>query len=421
MGLFNSFQLGVSGLSAHSKKISSISDNIANSSTAGFKANEVEFEEALNQSLHSSFVPGGELSGVRQAKESQQMTQGELARSESSTDMAIKGEGFFELETKFGKAYTRNGSFQFNNQGELVNGDGHKVLGYTVSKEGVVTKNKAPIKIDLTERGGNPSNTIAMTLNLDARSDIKEFNPEDPYASSNFQRQIKVFNNEGKEKYVTVFFTKTAENQWSYNAMVEGPDAPGDLREGNFVAGASGTISFENGALASVTPGATSVNFKEGGSQELNFDFGQDSEDQNRKSSQYGTKNSVSFQRVNGNGPATVQSIGFGPNGTLQTYFSDGSVKDQAQVALANFTNKEGLKRIGSNLFSMSSQSGQAMLGTPGEEGLGEIESGAIELSNVDISHEFLELLSSQQAFNASSKTVSTADELLQKIINVRS
>ena len=104
----------------------------------------------------------------------------------------------------------------------------------------------------------------------------------------------------------------------------------------------------------------------------------------------------------------------------LQTYFSDGTVKDQAQIALANFTNKDGLKRLGSNLFTMSTRSGQAQVGAPGEEGLGDIESGAIEMANVSITEEFMDLLATQQAFNAASKTISTADELLQKVINVK-
>ena len=254
MGLFNSFQVGLSGLSAQSKKISSISDNIANSGTAGFKANRIDFEEALMQSMNENSNPVASMAGVKEGRQGQVMTQGEIARSETSTDMAIRGEGFFELETSYGKAYTRDGSFQFNKNGELINGDGHKVLGFSVGQNGQITKSKQPIKIDLTERAGSPSSQIDMTMNLDAREEIKEFNPEDPYATSNFQRMVKVVNNSGQEKYITVFFTKIADNQWSYNAMVDGPDAPGDNGEGIFTPGANGTINFDNtGKLAGVT------------------------------------------------------------------------------------------------------------------------------------------------------------------------
>ena len=420
MSLLNSFQIGLSGLSAGSKKLSSVSHNISNSNNNGFKANRVDFEEALQSSIDESTNPTASFAGVRQGRNDHNMAQGQIARSGSSTDMAINGEGFFEVETDFGKAYTRNGSFNFNNQGELVNGDGHKVMGYAVTNDGTVTKNKSPIKINLNERAPSATNNVNLLMNLDIREENKVFDPANPEETSNFQRSVKVFDNQGNEKYITMFFTKLDTGNWQYNAMLEGQDTPNG-EKGTYVQGGSGTINFDaDGRIQGVTSLTNTFNFKDAGEQTIDFNFGQDNPEGEQRSTQYGLENQVSFERSNGNTGSSVQSIGFGPNGVLQSYYSDGSVKDHAQVLLANFTNRYGLKRIGDNLFTSSKSSGQALLGTPGEKGLGEVETGAIELSNVEINKEFIEMINAQKSFNANSKALSTVDELLQKVINVR-
>ncbi len=420
MSLLNSFQIGLSGLTAHSKKLSSVSDNIANANNNGFKSNRMDFEETLQSSMDEQSNPTASFAGVKQGRRDHNMTQGQISRSDSSTDMAISGQGFFEVETDFGKGYTRDGSFNFNEKGELVNGDGHKVMGYTIGANGQVTKNKAPITVNVSERGARGTSEVSMRINLDIREDNKEFDPTKPYETSNFQRTVKVFDNQGQEKYVTLFFTKQEPGNWKYNAMMEGQDtASGE--EGSFVPAASGNISFdEQGKLSNVSSLTNSFNFKDAGEQTIEFDFGQNVSEGEESSTQYGLNNLVNSISSDGNAEAKVQSIGFGANGVLQTYYSDGGIKDHAQVLLANFTNQNGLKRVGDNLFLASNSSGQAQLGAPGEKGLGEVESGAIELSNVAVNEEFIEMMKAQKAFNANSKALSTADELLQKVINVR-
>ena len=420
MSLLNSFQIGLSGLSAQDRKLNAVSDNIANANNNGFKGNRVDFEEALQSSMNEHTMPTSTFAGVKQGRRDHNMTQGQIARTSSVTDMAISGEGFFELDTKYGKAYTRDGSFRFNKEGELVSGDGHKVMGYSIGENGQVTKNKSPIKININERPPEGTKNITMMMNLDIRGEDKVFDPDNPSATSNFQRTMKIYDNAGKERYITMYFTKLSSGNWQYNAMVDGSDAAGGIK-GTPVETASGTLSFDgDGNLTDHNNNFNNFNFRDSGEQSITFDFGENAPEGEQKTTQYGINNLVANQRIDGSAGAQMKSIGFGPNGVLQTYYSDGSIKDEAQVLLADFTNKTGLKRVGSNLFLASKSSGQAMLGAPGEGNLGEVQTSAVELSNVAVNEEFIEMMKAQKAFNANSKAISTADELLQKVINVR-
>ena len=423
MGLFSTYQIATSGAKAASQKMSTVSQNITNGGTTGYKKSSADFEEALGQQLGDMSSPGSSMAGVRHARQVLNMSQGDIARSQVATDMAINGSGFFKVETKFGPAYSRDGSFNFNKEGELVNGDGHKVVGFKIGPDGTPTNSQSPIKLDKATIAGTPTSEVKMILNLDAREDNKIFDPTNPSETSNFSKTVKVVDSQSNEKYVTVYFTKTADNSWQYNAMVNGTDAPGGV-QGQEYPGASGTLQFSpEGRLQSEQAISSTLSFAQSGNQNIQFDFGQalgEGGDGANASTGYGTDSSVSKFSENGRKKAQITSLGFGPNGVMQAFYDNGSTRDIAQVAIADFTNAQGLKKIGSNLFLESSQSGQASVGEAGKDGRGEILSQSLELSNVDIATEFTELMSTQQSFNANSKTMSTTDQLLKTIINVK-
>ncbi|OIQ20446.1 MAG: hypothetical protein BM556_00445 [Bacteriovorax sp. MedPE-SWde] len=422
MGLLNSLQTSISGIQASSQRMGSVSDNITNAGTAGFKGSNAEFEEALSTSIDEHSNPVSAHAGTKHSQTKMNMGQGDISRSTASTDMAINGEGFFRLETKFGTAYTRDGSFQFNKEGELVNGDGHKVQGYRVGEDGKVTTQQGPIKLERTEKPGTGTSKVDLVLNLDARENTKVFDPLNPRETSNFSKEVKIFDAQGKEKYITVYFSKIDNNQWQYNAMVDGEDYPGGVK-GTKYPGGSGVLTFNNGKLQSENKISGNFNFKDTGAQEIDIDFGEsitEGGDGGYATTTFGTKSSVSKFRSNGNKEATLKSIGFGPDGMLQAYFDNGEVDDVSQLMLGKFQNNQGLKKIGGNLFVETNSSGQASLGNPGTEGRGNILSQSVEMSNVDISNEYVNLMKSQATFAANSKTLSVSDQLLQKVINMK-
>lgn len=423
MSLLNTLSIGKSGLQSTSQKMNQVSENITNSGTSGYKKSTANFEEMLLQSMDENSNVASSMAGSKMANKTMNMSQGDIVRSGSNTDMAVSGKGFFKVETSSGSAYTRDGSFQFNKDGELVNSDGHKIIGFKVGANGQVSSAQSPIKLDVEKIPGAPTTQANMILNLDARSEIKVFDPANPKASSNYSNTIKVYDNNGNPRYTTVYYTKVAEGQWTYNAMIDGEDFPGGQKGQEYPAG-SGTLQFSpEGRLQAATPISSAFNFKDSGAQNINFNFGESlasGADGTNAATAFGTKSGVSKFSVDGTEAGDLKSVGFGPDGMLQLHFDNGTIKDIAQVALADFTNEQGLRRIGSNLYVETSKSGQAALGKPGEEGRGNIQSQSLEMSNVDIANEYVDLMSTQQSFQANSKTMSVTDELLQKVINVR-
>lgn len=422
MGLLDSLQTSISGAQASSKKMSSVTDNIANAGTHGFKGSNAEFEEALSISNDEHSNPTSAQAGTRHAITKLNFSQGEIARSSAGTDMAISGDGFFRVETKYGMAYTRDGSFEFNKDGELVTGDGHKVQGYRVGEDGKVTTQQGVIKLTDLTRPATGTSKIDVTLNLDARGDNKVFDPQNPDKTSNFSKEMKVFDATGKERYITVYFTKVDNNQWQYNAMVDGEDYPAGVK-GQKYPGASGLLTFDNGKLQNETKLASTFNFADAGAQEIDLDFGEsvaDGGDGSQATTTFGTKSSVSKFRADGHKTATLKSIGFGEDGMMQAHYDNGEIKDISQVMLGKFQNNQGLKKIGGNLYVETQSSGQANLGTPGSDGRGNVLAQSIEMSNVDIANEYVNLMKTQATFAANSKTLNVSDQLLQKVINLK-
>jgi len=422
MGLLNSLQTSISGAQVSSKKMSTVSDNIANAGTHGFKGSNAEFEEALSVSSDEHTNPTSSFGGAKHSLTKMNMTQGEISRSSAGTDMAISGDGFFRVETDHGAAYTRDGSFQFNKDGELVTGDGHKVQGYKVGNDGKVTTQQSVIKLTDMSRPAKGTSKIDVTLNLDARGNNKVFDPLNPDKTSNFSKEMKVFDSTGKERYITVYFSKIDNNQWQYNSMIDGEDFPGG-QKGQKFPGASGLLTFNNGVLQNEAKAVSTFNFKDAGPQEIDLDFGQsiaDGGDGSQATTTYGTKSGVSKFRADGNKQATLKSVGFGEDGMMQAHYDNGEIKDVSQVMLGKFQNQQGLKKIGNNLFVETNSSGQASLGTPGSDGRGNVLSQSIEMSNIDIANEYVNLMTTQATFAANSKTLNVSDQLLQKIINLK-
>ncbi|MCT4642057.1 MAG: flagellar hook protein FlgE [Bacteriovoracaceae bacterium] len=425
MGLLSSFNTGISGLNAAGSSMSVIGDNIANAGTFGFKGARAEFQDMMAKSLKG--IDGGDQigSGAKLAHVRQMYTQGDIARTESITDLAIAGNGFFAVETPNGRGFTRDGSFQFDKEGHLVNGDGYKVMGFVANDNGEISQKMDEIKLGNTTIPAKASEKINISMNLDSRAKVVQFDPTKPEETSNFNTSFSVYDNVGTQRLVSVYFNKTADGQWNYKAMVDGADAQGGT-PGTMVEMASGSLKFSaKGVLQEEVTAANAFNFNNGAAQGqvIDFNFGTsiaEGGDGSEATTQYGSDSTVARHTQDGYRAATLASLSFNDDGLLMAAYDNGETRDIAQVAIGKFENNEGLFKMGNNLYKETKKSGQAAMGRPGKDGRGGVQAKSIELSNVDIASEFINMMNAQRNFQANTKTITTTDQMLQEILNIK-
>ncbi len=425
MGLLSSLNTGVTGLRASGDGMNVISNNIANANTVGFKSSRAEFQDLLSRALKG--IDGGDQigSGVKLSHVTGLFNQGNIARTESLTDVALNGNGFFEIDAPFGKAYTRDGQFHFNKDGELTNGDGYQVVGFQANDDGTITNKSGPIKIGNTTVPATATQKVGLDMNLDSRDILMKFDPAKADKTSSYNNSVTVYDNIGTAHIVTMYFNKTADNVWEYHAMVDGKEAAGG-QQGVPVEMATGTLRFnDKGQLQEEITGNNSFNFANGAKpdQKIDFNFGKsivEGGTGSEATTQYGSHSSIARQTQDGGSAGTLASLSFNDDGVLSAVYSNGMTRSLAQVAIAKFENNEGLFRVGKNMFKESRASGQAALGKPGDDGRGEVLAKSVELSNVDMAEEFINLMNSQRNFQANTKTISTADKMLQEVLNIK-
>lgn len=425
MSILRSLNTGVTGLRAAGSGMSVVGDNLANAGTFGFKASRAQFQDVLASSLKG--IDGGDQigAGTKLAHVTPVFSQGTIERTQSITDMAINGNGFFPLQSPFGRVFSRDGSFHFNKDGQLINGDDHLVLGFKADPEGKITNRVEPIQLGRTTIPAKATENVVISMNLDSREDIKVFDIKDPDKTSSYNNSLVVYDNVGTARLVNVYFNKSAEGVWDYHVLIDGSEAAGGI-EGEFVEMATGQLKFNNkGVLDEEVESLNSFNFNKGAApdQKIAFDFGEtikEGGDGTEAITQYGSPSSIDKHTQDGASAATIAGLSFNDSGILSANYTNGETRNLAQVAIAKFENNEGLFKLGRNLFKESRKSGQAALDKPGASGRGQVRAKSIELSNVDMAEEFLKLMASQRNFTASSKTITTANEMLQEVLNIK-
>jgi flagellar hook protein FlgE len=424
MGILDSLNVGITGLSAVGSGMKIIGDNIANAQTIGFKSSRGEFQDILATSLKG--IQGGDQigSGVRLSHVTPIFTQGNIQRTESITDLAINGNGFFALDTPKGQTFTRDGTFRFNKDGYLINADGHKVKGFAASMDGKITNKITPVRIGNVTIPAKGTENVNVFMNVDSRAKVQEFDPENPDATSAYNTSVTVYDNIGTARLVTAYFNKTEENNWEYHVMANGNDT--ELKDPDvMVEMANGKLVFnDKGVLQEEQPGLNSFKFNSGaGEQQVAFDFGKSiSEGGNgfAAMTQFGSRSTVQRHTQNGSSAASLTSLSFSDEGILTAIYNNGETRDIGQVGITKFENNEGLNKVGKNMFQETRKSGQGAFGKPGESGRGEVFAKSIELSNVDLAQEFVSMMTSQRNFEANTKTITTADEMLQNVLNIK-
>ncbi|MCO5142763.1 MAG: flagellar hook protein FlgE [Oligoflexia bacterium] len=427
MGILSSMYTGVTGIQANGEALGVISDNIANANTVGFKTSRAEFADVVAKSLKGvlgghQIGRGTKLNGVTQI-----FSQGSVTQTDKATDVAISGDGFFVVDTEEGRAYTRNGSFNFNKDGELVNIDGNFVRGFRADDDGKITTKLDTIKLDRTIIDAKKTENLEIAMNLDIRADVLQngFDPAKPGETSNYSTGVTVYDSAGNSHNLTLYFSKQADNQWKWYAMGKGEEMVGG-EAGKGMVGASGTLQFTiDGKLQSQTIEQNAFNFTKGAQPEqaIAFKFGDDilaGGTGLKGSTQYGSNSDIYKHTQDGYTAGTLGGLSFNDDGVLSAFYTNGVTKNIAQVAIAKFENNEGLFKAGSNMFKESRNSGAANIGGPNTAGRGKVFSKSIESSTTDIASEFVNLIQMQRAFQANARTLSSSDEMMQEVLNLR-
>jgi flagellar hook protein FlgE len=422
----NSLYTGISGLNSYGTAMSVIGNNLANVNTVGFKASRITFADIMSQSLSGG---AGEFQigrGVQINSVVPQFMQGSFESTNSATDLAIGGEGFFLVKDQSGLFYTRAGEFIFNQDGDLVNPSGLALQGWRL-RDGNISDIMDNINITSISSAPRVTGDVSLTINLDGgeTEPLAVWDAQDPYNTSNYSTTLTIYDTLGESHMLTVFFRKAAAtNTWDYYALVDGDDTGAGTpyeQVGN------GTLEFTGDGALNLETFTTpiSINWNNGATvpQAVNIDFGDSISEGGTgldRTTQFGGESYTLYQTQDGYAAGNLLNISVDDRGKISGLFSNGVTMEIYQVALASFESPWELDMVGRNLYSATNDSGQPIIGIPGSSGLGSISSNSLEMSNVDISTEFVNMIRTQQAFQANSRIITTTDQLLQELINLK-
>ncbi len=432
------FRTALSGLNAASTDLNVTGNNIANADTVGFKGSRAEFVDVYAASYQGiSRLQAG--SGTRVSQIQQQMNEGNIEYTDNNLDMAIAGKGFFVLEDESGSTkYARAGQFFPDDEGYVTNSQRERLQVYPPTDDGGFnTGQLTDLRLQTGE--GPPSATenseIGVNLNADDEAidtDVyPDFDPDEP-ATYNYSTSQTVYDSLGAQHEMTMYFRKTDTNEWSvYTRMADGDGFAG--AESNPY-GDDGTIngphtlSFNSdGSLESIDgepPSDLTVEWSiDNGAQgndgepipglfEFDIDF--------TSATQYANESGVNELSQDGYATGMLTGIDIDDQGVAFANFTNGEARPLGKVALATFSNPQGLQPVGDSTWQETSDSGDPRLGEPGTSDLGLIQSGAIEASNVELAEELVNLITAQRNYQANSQTISTMDTITQTLINMR-
>ena len=421
----------ISGLQAHQTKMDVVGNNIANVNTVGYKSSTTVFEDTLSQMLRNGSAPTATTAGTNPAQVglgtkvaeiTTNFSQGSTQSTGRASDFMISGDGFFVTSAGNNqKLYTRAGSFDFDGGGRLVTPDGAILQGWMADPTTGVINPNGPLT-DLSIPFGQtmaptPTSKGAATGNLAATDAVGDA----------VQTQVTMYDPLGNAHQISYVFTNvstaTSPNTWNVQVKDEnGNQLPISTTGGTATpAPAAGTINvqFSGSTGAITTPATPTVTFSPAS---LAAGWGAVDVDLS-KMTQFGGKDSAAATTpVAGAGSAlgTLQSYSLGNDGTITGVFSNGLRKSIGQLAIANFANPSGMVTAGNSSYEVGDNSGNPAIGVAGSGGRGTLQAGALEMSNVDLSQEFTGLIIAQRGFQANSKVITTSDQILQDLVNMK-
>ncbi len=419
-----SFQQGLSGLNAASKNLEVIGNNVANANTFGAKASRAEFGDMYAAAM----LGGGGANigiGVNLQAVTQQFSQGNITTTSSGMDLAINGSGFFEVQQNGQTLYSRNGQFQVNKEGYIVNNQGAQLLGYRADGQGVIQPGMA-LPLQLPTAGIDPSATteIKMEVNLDSRAGatLPATTPAINFSDAttyNNATSLTVYDAKGQDVALTYYFQKAGTDSWNVyvtaNGTSVGVDGAGDPAPVTTLTFPSngGTPTAPTGPVTLDIPASTNA----AGAETLaisgiQLDLG--------SATQYGAGFGVTDLTQDGYAPGQLSGLSIEKSGVVMANYSNGQSKPAGQIELATFRNVQGLRPLGNNMWARTYESGDPIVGTPGQGNLGVLQSGALEESNVDLTGELVNMIVAQRVYQANAQTIKTQDSVLQTLVNLR-
>ncbi|WP_305463514.1 flagellar hook protein FlgE [Photobacterium leiognathi] len=395
-----SFDIALSGLDATNVQLNTISNNIANVSTSGFKESRTEFSAVYN---------GMQAGGVEVAAISQNFDKtGSITGTGRPLDLAISGSGFFVTKDHTGQTlYTRSGVFGSDKDNNIVSNNGAKLQGYTVDANNNLQAGAVGnLKITTASLPAKATDELAFVANLDARSSVIDpaINPFEPNSTDSFNSSYtsKVYDSLGNPHTVTQYFTKTNANEWQVNVVVDGTATPTQTQ--NVVFNTDGTLQSPTAPFA--------VNFNPAGADAANINI------DIAGTTQFGADFGVSTNAPNGYTSGELAGVRVEDNGMVFATYTNGQSQLQGQVMLADFANPQGLVKTNGTSWIQSFSSGAPVNGAPSTGTLGGLVAGALEGSNVDLTSELVSLMTAQRNYQANAKTISTSDKLTQSLFN---
>ncbi|SAL18357.1 flagellar hook protein FlgE [Caballeronia sordidicola] len=408
------YQQGLSGLSGASSDLDVIGNNIANANTVGFKESQAQFADMYANSVASA-VNNQVGIGTKLAEVQQQFGQGTITSTNQALDVAINGNGFFQLSDNGASVYSRNGVFHLNADGTIGNSAGQLLMGYAANNSGIVNSAATvPLTVSTANLPPVATKNVKFAFNLNSQSaDIPSTTAFDPTDSSTYSAtsSINVNDSLGGTHQVAVYFVKNSTGSWTaYGTTGTPPTLVGSAAGG----GVLGNVSFD--ASGNLT-GTSKFNFTipdgavSGGTQALSMDFA--------GTTQFGATSGVQSSSQDGAASASLTGFSVGTDGTLTGNYSNGNTQALGQIALANFANQNGLQDLGGNVYAQTGASGAAQISVPGATNHGTLQGGAVENSNVDLTSELVNLITAQRNYQANAQTIKTQQTVDQTLINL--
>jgi flagellar hook protein FlgE len=430
-GIVNGLFAGRAGIASHGSAIAVAGDNISNANTPGFKTNRAEFESLIagDGVLGRQFGSGSAIASVAAL-----FDQGTLEFTGRPLDLGISGNGYFVLARGDERLYSRAGNFKIDASGFIVNPGGLAVLGFPQNGSGALE----PLNANAIEQNAIESTEVTVAGNVNAGANLVSaasipvpgtaVPPTVTYADLNqvaeYSTVVDVFDSLGERHPTTLFFFHTGVNEYTVRAYVNNedvdpvptPPATGATGYPRFVGQSVMTFGGDGRRNPLPTSGVAdftaTVAWSNGSDvSEVDFTF--------NPLTQFSTASNILSISQDGTGVGTVQSISVGSDGRITALLSNGQQSLLGQVAMASFSNQEGLGRVTGNLLTSSTASGAPVIGRPETGVLGSIKSGTLELSTVDIASEFVKIITLQRGFQASSRLITTINQLLNEIIQL--
>ena len=410
----STFQTALSGLQAASTDLQVMGNNIANANTVGFKQSNAQFADAYASAIAGTSPQYGQIGiGTSVQTVAQQFSQGNIQTSANPLDIAINGQGFFQFNYDGATVYGRNGQFQIDKNGYVVDAAGGQLIG-TPAVSGALTGGTGPLQITATTLAPQATSGIGISLNLEAGATPiasgTAFNINDP-TTYNYSTSTTVYDSLGASHLMSTYYqlTSGATPTWNVYYAVNGTTTSGGVTSGSF-----GTLPFTStGAVSGTVSGTIAgITWADGASTSsiaLNY----------AGSTNYSAPSAVTNITDNGYGVGQLSNLSVDPTGVVFGRYTNGQSAILGQITLTNFKAPQGLQRMGNNYYVATYQSGQPLTGAPGSAGLGSLQASAVEQSNVDLSTELVNLIVAQQAYQANAQTIKTQNQVVQTLLTL--